>query len=287
MRCYEAMRGHRRGWLVAGALVVFAAACTGFAARPQHDDAPRDVRVARDVGRSAEPVARVRATALRRYGTAADPLRVLVWGDSVAVTFEPVVQAALTTLRDRAGPSVMLPAAALGFGLSSPYAGILNGAVTAPNFTDWQSRLDHTLQAERPDEVVVLIGTWDVLPRNVGGTWLQPGSPQWQSWYEGLVADTARRITASGAHLTWLTHPCVTDPSRNRFLPAVNAVYRAVAARRPAVDVVDLAGLACPGGRFDPATRTPEGTHFALSAVTRLTPSFAAQLARAWRLPPS
>ncbi len=85
--------------------------------------------------------------------------------------------------------------------------------------------------------------------------------------------------------MTWLTHPCVTDPARNRFLPAVNTVYRTVADRLSNVDAVDLAGIVCPGGRFDPATRTPEGTHFSLAAVSRLGPPLAAQFARVWKLP--
>jgi lysophospholipase L1-like esterase len=283
------MRRHRRAWFVTVAVLVVAAACTGVVARTQRDGAPgapgAPVAVARSVT-VAQPIAQVHELALRRYGTNADPLRVMVWGDSVAVTLEPVVRDALSRLRHRAGPSIVLAKAALGFGLTAPYAGFLDGAVNAPNFTDWRSRLVQTLRAERPDEVVMLVGTWDVLPRDVGGTWLQPGMPQWESWYEHLATEAATRITASGAHLTWLTHPCVIDQARNVGLPAVNAVYRRVAARLPRVDLVDLASIVCPHGRFDPATRTSEGTHFSLAATTRLGPPLASQLARVWRLPP-
>jgi lysophospholipase L1-like esterase len=77
----------------------------------------------------------------------------------------------------------------------------------------------------------------------------------------------------------------VTDRERNANLPAVNAVYRAVAERLPRVEVVDLDAKVCPHGVFDPASRTPEGTHFADAAARELGPWFANQLARVWRLP--
>jgi lysophospholipase L1-like esterase len=114
---------------------------------------------------------------------------------------------------------------------------------------------------------------------------VQPGTAQWRAWYEQLVTDAATLVTASGAHVTWLTHPCVADPARNRFLPAVNEVYRTVAARLPRVDLVDLAHIVCPRGRLDPSTRTSEGTHFSLAAVPRLGPLLAGELARVWHLP--
>jgi len=230
-------------------------------------------------------IAVVHPNALRRYGTVADPLRVVMWGDSVAATFEPVVADALARLRGRAGPALMLGRAALGFGLTDPNPAIVNDHVTTPTFPDWPQRLDQTMRDDRPDDVIVLIGTWDVLPRHVGDDWLEPGSPRWREWYTGLVVDAARRITARGAHVTWLTHPCVTDPNRNSGLPAVNAVYRDVAARLPRVDLVDLNGMVCPDGRFETRFRSPEGTHFAADAAGSLGAPFAAALARVWNLP--
>jgi hypothetical protein len=227
----------------------------------------------------------VHPNALRRYGTVADPLRVVVWGDSVAATFEPVVADALARLRARAGPAVMLGRAALGFGLTDPNPAIVNGRVTTPTFPEWRSKLGRTMGDDRPDDVIVLIGTWDVLHRHIGDAWLEPGNSRWRAWYTALVVDAARRITAHGAHVTWLTHPCVTDPNRNAGLPAVNAVYRDVAARLPRVDLVDLDAMVCPHGRYDPRFRSPDGTHIAADASASLGAPFASALIRAWDLP--
>jgi hypothetical protein len=77
----------------------------------------------------------------------------------------------------------------------------------------------------------------------------------------------------------------VTNQERNPYLPDVNAVYRAVADRLPRVDLLDLDALVCPNGMFDPAARTPEGTHFADDAANVIGAPFATSLARAWRLP--
>jgi hypothetical protein len=236
---------------------------------------------------ATEPIssrATVREHALRRYGTAAEPLRVWVWGDSVAVTFQDVVDNALARLEERTGPSVLLRRSALGFGLTSDRHGMLDGAVTPPFFAGWPERLTVNLAHDRPDAVLLLVGTWDTLPRLVGGRWLAPGEPAWHDWYTRVVRATARRITATGAHLTLMTHPCVTNAVRNAGLPYVNAVYREVARDVPRVALVDIAAMACPDGKFDASIRSPEGTHFGADAPARLGPRVAAALATGWKL---
>jgi hypothetical protein len=230
-----------------------------------------------------------------RRGTAADPLRVMVWGDSVAVTLEGTVATTLARLAPRAGPAVVLGRAALGFGLGDTHPSLYRGQYRAPVFTDWPTRIGRTLQTDRPDEVIVLLGTWDTWPRLVDGHWLRPGTPQWSAWYTAVVTDAARRLTATGAHVTWLTHPCVLDQNANPILPEVNAIYRTVASRVPNVSLVDLAAMVCPGGRYTEsmpgpdgklvAVRSPEGTHFELSSALVLDRPLAAVFARVWHLP--
>jgi hypothetical protein len=273
----------RRRFFIAlvGVAVTILAGVTVVAQRDGADAAGELV----EAGARPDAIARTATAPARRDERPRHPERVMVWGDSVAVTFEPVVGDALARLRSRIGATTLLRRSALGFGLTSPQVTATDdGRRSEPSFTDWPVRLARTLREDRPDAVVVLIGTWDTLPRFVGERQLDPGTPEWLDWYSDLVEMAAREITATGAHLTWLTHPCVTEPTRNARLPAVNEVYRDVARRVPGVELIDLDAMACPGGAHDPGLRTEDGTHFNDGAPAVLGGALAVHLAVAWGL---
>lgn len=195
--------------------------------------------------------------AARRLPTPDAPLRVLMVGDSVGMTFSGAVVEGL------AGTGARLEAQNwMGFGLTSGSPGLIEGErhEGAPNFANWPERFAAFVEGYDPDAVVVLIGAWDVFDREVLGRWLVPGTPEWRTWYDRLLDDAVEILTGRGAHLYWLTFPC-TDTYRDDRVPVVNDAYRALTARWPdRITLVDLHAEVCPGGRYEPSYPVPDGT---------------------------
>ncbi len=214
--------------------------------------------------RTTRPPATRHVLALRRAPSPAAPLRATIVGDSVAETLAPSIAVGFDELARRTGiPHDEVQSAALnGFGFASALPGIRNGKREPgfPAFRDWQGLFDRAVTRHDPDVVVALVGSWDLLPREVGDAYLDPASCGWAAWYRPLVEQAVQRRTANGAVVVWLAFPYTardTDPLHF----ALNAVFRDVAAAHPAsVAYVDLDGFVCPDGRVVPEMRAPDGT---------------------------
>lgn len=244
----------------------------------------------------SEPASGAVGTAAPRASTtSAAPVdsrvaKVAVMGDSVMLSFRPVVRAALRELRDGGQRFQVVTGAALGFGLGADRPSRYRGASLPPMHPGYQHRWRDFLDRERPDEVLLMVGTWDAVVREVGGRWLGPGAPGWSQWYARRVDDAVRVLTGTGARLTWLAQPCVG----NQYpAGAVNAVIAArLAARHPGVPFVDLTPAVCDGsdprhvlpGRDGAAVRVrrADRVHFAPAAASVLGPVLAEALWDAW-----
>src|SRR5262249_19606292 len=115
-----------------------------------------------------------------------------------------------------------------------------------------------------------------------GRTWVSPGQPVFDRFYTGQVADAARRLGATGAHVLWLTPPCFAanagsiDPHGVWWDPARVTVLTRIdhdVAARTGMAISDIAHDAgCP---VDFGAR-PDGVHYsdagADAATARLLP---------------
>ena len=149
-----------------------------------------------------------------RIPTAADPLRVLVVGDSVMYDASPGIAAAL----DGTGVVRVTSEPVLGFGLTrSAYR--------------WRTEWPKLVAADRPDVVLAMFGGWDgpgVLARG-------------RAWYAGLAEEAVTALSATGARVVWLEYPQnrppeipgrppPDQPANELGRQAVNAVLAGVAA---------------------------------------------------------
>jgi peptidoglycan/LPS O-acetylase OafA/YrhL len=214
-----------------------------------------------------------------RTPTAADPLRVLLVGDSVMVDASPGIEAAI----EATGVATVEPGGSAGFGLTYTKS--------------WRSDWTDMVRNVRPDVVVVLLGAWDADNALAHA----PG------WYAGVVDDATAVLAAGGARVVWLgwppTHPPAVagrpEPDYDhieRQRDTVDSAFRTVAERHPGgVAYVDTgATLSRADGSFsaflpDPTTgamvraRKHDNTHFCPSGAERmgrlvlgvLTPVFA------------
>jgi peptidoglycan/LPS O-acetylase OafA/YrhL len=211
----------------------------------------------------------------------AGPVRVLVVGDSVATT----LGAGMARTQDQFGLLVW-DQGMLGCGLSAPGRVRIDGQVldSTPKCDAWPERWAGQIDEFRPQLVVVLTGTWDGYDRQIDGTWLEVGTPEWADHLLGLWRGALDVLSARGAHVVVLTTPYLesSDPNSpdhpdSAFDPdrvdALNAVMRQAAAEAPdRVTLVDLNAFVCPEGHYQPdvagvADVRGDGVHFTPSGA--------------------
>ncbi len=205
----------------------------------------------------------------------ADPVRILVVGDSIAES----IGHGLERWGAATGAAVVEIAASRGCGIArGPYAGRRSRASIRDRIRcdDWSMRWDKAL-AHQPQIVVVLTGGWDQSPRKLP-EWTRAWAledPIFDEWLRTEFAEASARLSSHGAHVAWLTAPCVLALKGPKFLadPAVTLYFNQsilapfAAASHDRVTLVDLQALVCPEGEFTDTLGTveharPDGVHF-------------------------
>lgn len=225
----------------------------------------------------------------RRTLTPRTPLRVTLVGDSVASTLAPGIDRALVS----AGLGRLHSSAFPGFGLTSPWPGIIDGKPWAATFTNWPTVFSDAVAHDDPDVVVVLLGGWDLVERTVDGKQLAPFTPEWRAWFDGRLDDALRRLSARGAVIEWLSLPCDPRPDTNARIGAMNAVFDALPARWPGTaEVLPFEEFLCPGDHFAQTQQVAGGStvdvwsptmHFTDPGATFAGRWIVDQLLRTWR----
>lgn len=187
------------------------------------------------------------ATGLR-YLSTAEPLRVLLAGDSMMNDLGP----SLTELAP-----VALTSIDLDYRVSS--------GLSRPDFFDWPSHLAQVLDAEQPEAVVLVFGPNDFQNLEVDGKILEAGSAPWLTEYRRRVGVVMDLLHRPGVTVTWAALPAMRDPEFSTSMATVSGVYRNEAASRPWVRVVELgSALNGPDGGYAATLPGSDGTPTAL-----------------------
>ncbi|MGA2473891.1 MAG: SGNH hydrolase domain-containing protein, partial [Acidimicrobiales bacterium] len=231
---------------------------------------------------------------------AAAPVRVLLFGDSVALTLgvglsDPADQAKYGyVLSDKGilgcgvvnGPEVEL----MGSRDVTPSA--CNGSLYTPGEAQdeqpWPYQWLNAMNEVKPNVVVLLAGRWEVVDREYQGGWTNILSPAYAAYVKQQLEQASKLVTAAGARMVFLTAPCTDEgeqpdgapwPEDNPArLAAYNKLVREVAAEHPLTDsVVDLNAAACPAGKFTSTVdgvviRRTDGIHFTNAGGELLAP---------------
>jgi len=242
---------------------------------------------------------------------AGPPVKVLLFGDSVALTLG--LGLSYTSEQDKYdytvadhgilgcgvvdGPEVEL----MGTQYSPPAA--CDGAPTpagAPaNDQPWQTQWMAAIKDEKPNVVVLLAGRWEVVDREYKGAWTNILHPAFAAYVKSQLEQASRLVTAFGVRMVFLTAPCTDEgeqpdgapwPEDNPARLAVyNKLVKEVAAEYPATDSsVNLFGAACPGGKFATtvdgvAIRRTDGIHFTNAGGEWLVPKIMPAIVAAGR----
>ncbi len=188
--------------------------------------------------------------------TAANPLRVLIVGDSIGLDMGGALQSDLAT------------------------TGVVNAALdgrestglTRPDYFNWPAELQHDLKTVNPQVVVVMIGANDAQdfpgPPDVPYT-----SPQWNVLYAQRAAQFMQIAHSSGAAVVWVGMPPMQAPNLSIQMADINALdsHQAAVATPPVHFVSTTKSLGTPQGSYTAFTtnsagqivntRTPDGIH--------------------------
>ncbi|WP_241831008.1 SGNH family hydrolase [Parafrankia soli] len=196
-----------------------------------------------------------------RTPTPADPLRVLVTGDSLTESLGP-------TITKTAPPAIRAETdTRFGTGL------------VRPDFFDWATHARHQVAERDPEAVVVAMGGNDGQGiTQPDGTILPAGSPQWEAEYRRR-AIVLMRIWSDGGtrRVYWLGLPPARSTTLNGYFARMNEATRAAADRVPGARFLDLRPTLSDGGAYtDYLTdggghsvliRTRDGVHLTLDGA--------------------
>ena len=180
-----------------------------------------------------------------RDASAADPLRVLLVGDSSmtavggALTRQLAATGAATTELD-----------------ARPATGF-----SRPDFFDWPSRLAQ-LTAENPPELTIaMFGANDAQSFEHDGQVHDFGSESWIGIYRARVATAMDLLVEGGRPVVWIGQPVMRSASFDARVRVIDDIVREEAALRPSVRYVDArALLAGPDGGYAEYRTGGDGT---------------------------
>jgi hypothetical protein len=241
----------------------------------------------------------------------AQPVRVLLFGDSVALTLG--IGLATPADQDKYG-YVLADKGILGCGVVfGPEVELMGARDTTPAACNglptpagapeadqpWPDQWLAAINNDKPNVVVLLAGRWEVVDREYQGSWTNILNPTYAAYVKSQLEQASQLVTASGAHMVFLTAPCTDEgeqpdgaawPEDNPARLAVyNKLVREVAAEHPATDsTVNLFGAACPGGKFTSTiagvtVRRTDGVHFTNAGGAYLAPTLMPPIVAAGR----
>ncbi|HEY5014321.1 MAG TPA: SGNH hydrolase domain-containing protein [Acidimicrobiia bacterium] len=210
----------------------------------------------------------VRIVPLVRAGVGNRPLRILVVGDSVGVSFAR----GLELWAGQRGNVRVLDDARYwcALGRNGLIVQGLTASTPSTGCTDWGTRWAAAIRTFDPDVTIVLFSIWEIALRRLPGRgdWLLPGAPALDDWQLSEYQAAADVLSARGAPVVWFTIPCENTPIRPGdplWFVDRHTIPR-LAASRPAVHVVDLDHELCAHGASHAfagiADARPDGAHF-------------------------
>ncbi|MGO8859390.1 MAG: DUF459 domain-containing protein [Acidimicrobiales bacterium] len=190
------------------------------------------------------------------HPTAADPLRVLIVGDSLGIDMGGPLQ------NDLANTGVV----------QATLDARESTGLTRPDYFNWPAELQSDLVTVRPQVVVIMMGANDAQdfpgPPDVPFT-----SPQWNVMYAQRVSEFMSLAGSDGATVIWVGMPPMQSPQLSAEMSDVNAVDQQQAVqRKPPVDFISSwTLLGTPQGKYTAFitnasgsvldVRTPDGIH--------------------------
>jgi uncharacterized protein len=156
--------------------------------------------------------------------TAADPVDVLVTGDSQA---EFIGQLVTDELPADLFDVEVVPRNSTG--------------LTNPQFFNWELNAEQEIAARQPDAVIMVLGGNDGLNLLIGNELFTPSDPEWELEYARRAAVVMRALTSDGERpLYWVPPPTARDSEQNAIYETQNHAIEAAVRAVPGTRYVDI-----------------------------------------------
>ncbi len=199
------------------------------------------------------------------------PRRVSVVGDSVAWT----IGVGLDAIKGDRDVAVQNEGVwGCGIGRGDGKVRLKGGQIVteAPACPQWPQRWADDLASFRPDDVVLVLGAWDLADRIRNGSWTHPCAAGFDEWWSGELDEALRVLGTTGATVHVTTTPLlrsdvlgVSQGDADKRVGCLNTVIRGRAAAA-GIDVIDLADWVCPHGacveKVDTTVLRADGVHY-------------------------
>lgn len=217
----------------------------------------------------------------RRVPTPAEPLRLLIAGDSMT---------------EAPGPALVGAADATGR-IDARHELRYSSGLTRPDYFDWPSRLAALIAEHDAEAIVVMFGANDAQGIATAGGSASFGSDAWVEEYRRRVADVMTLLAAEGRTVYWIGQPIMRSSSFDQRMRLITDIYRDEARRHAGVRFNDIRALfSDPGGSYSAylsgadgrpvLVRREDGIHLTAAGASRLTPVVMAAIQSDWELGP-
>lgn len=151
------------------------------------------------------------------HPTAANPLQVVVVGDSIGIDLgQPLTN-------DLIGTGVV----------AATLDGKIDTGLARPDYFNWPAELQADLAIHHPQLVVVMIGANDPQSMVVDGTAVAYGTAAWNTDYSDRVGAFMDIATSAGAHVLWVGMPPMAGSQLDAQMDQLNSLVQAQATVRP------------------------------------------------------
>lgn len=207
-----------------------------------------------------------------RTVSAAEPLDLLIIGDSFAELF---------------GPALVNRGADAGTVEATVDFRFISG-LSRPDYFDWPAYLAEELPDRQPEAVVVIFGGNDAQDVAVGGERFDVGTQAWIDLYSLRVAEVMDVLLSHTERVYWVGLPIMESETFTANVQMMNAVYEAEAAERPRVTYISSFDLfKDDSGRFNAYLdgkhmRYADGAHFTWNGGYRLADAVLPTIGSDW-----
>ncbi len=188
-------------------------------------------------------------------GRLAQERKVLLVGDSLMASLGPQLREELSRYKKL----TLIP-------IGKPSSGLAR-----PDFYNWPRVLEEHLRRERPQVVVMWVGTNDTQSIYEMPSAGEVGSKTWLAAYRGKIAEVVRLSMKHGARFILMGPPMVSNEKMDAKLAVINKFMKLVCQRAkiPYIDtravLSNAAGRYCSQGRMSDGSlvpiRMPDGVH--------------------------
>jgi peptidoglycan/LPS O-acetylase OafA/YrhL len=209
------------------------------------------------------------AVSLHRSFSESRPLRIMVVGDSVGLSFGRGLELWAAATGGAIVQNDAIRSCSLGRHLRVRLP--FGQEVPVPQAcAEWDTKWPETIASFDPDVVVVLYTIWEIEWRQLpDGRWGKPGEADFDRWQLSEYQTATDILSARGAKVLWLNTACEGTPIKPHDLFWIhnNQTLPKLAASRSAAHIVDMDHLMCPHGPPNPDFGgvhdvRPDGSHF-------------------------